>query len=197
MTGRHLLPIAAILSLGQALTAGTLKAEQPLEDTAAKKPATAKPVPAVAGDEIEVPPPPFSEGIYPCSDCHEDMEVNRKRRKLTEEHENIVLKHDEKNRWCLDCHDAEDRDYLHLASGKKISFDESYLLCGQCHGTKLRDWKAGVHGRRTGYWNGKKKYLLCANCHNPHSPRFKPIPPKPAPRRPVPGLQWKRKREYR
>ena len=64
---------------------------------------------------------------------------------------------------------------------KKVSFDESYLLCGQCHGEKYRDWRAGVHGRRSGSWNGHKTYLLCAHCHNPHQPHFQPIEPKPAP----------------
>ena len=100
-------------------------------------------------------------------------------------HDDIVLKHDEEHRWCLDCHDADNRDSLHLASGERVPFDESYRLCGQCHGEKLRDWRAGVHGRRTGEWNGQKSYLLCAHCHNPHQPRFKPLAPKPAPRRPT------------
>ena len=70
-----------------------------------------------------------------------------------------------------------------------MPFEESYRLCGQCHGEKFRDWRAGVHGRRTGYWNGHKQYLLCAHCHNPHQPRFKPLAPKPAPRRPEPLKQ--------
>ena len=132
-------------------------------------------------ERLEVPPPPFSEGIYPCSACHASMKVNRTRRTLTEMHTDIVFTHDAEHRWCLDCHDAENRDMLHLASGERLSFDESYRLCGQCHGEKYRDWRAGVHGRRTGEWNGHKAYLLCANCHNPHQPRFKPIQPKPAP----------------
>jgi hypothetical protein len=132
-------------------------------------------------DRPEVPPPPFSEGIFPCSGCHAGMEVNRTRRTLTEYHTDIVLKHDEEHRWCLDCNDPVSRDSLHLASGERISFNESYRLCGQCHGEKLRDWKAGVHGRRTGFWNGHKQYLLCAHCHNPHQPRFKPLAPKPPP----------------
>jgi len=134
---------------------------------------------------VEVPPPPFSEGIFPCSDCHADLEVNRERRKLTDMHEEIVLKHDEQHRWCLDCHDADDRDSLHLASGEKLPFEESYRLCGQCHGEKARDWRAGVHGRRTGQWNGPKRYLLCAHCHDPHKPRFPALEPRPAPRPPV------------
>jgi hypothetical protein len=135
-------------------------------------------------ERLEVPPPPFSDGIFPCSACHASMKVNRARRPLNDMHADIVLAHDAEHRWCLDCHDAENRDMLHLASGERVSFDESYRLCGQCHGEKYRDWRAGVHGRRTGDWNGHKAYLLCANCHNPHQPHFKAIEPKPAPVRP-------------
>lgn len=133
---------------------------------------------------LEVSPPPFSEGIYPCSNCHSGMPVNRKRRQLTDMHTDIVLQHDETHRWCLDCHDPNNRDVLHLASGEPVKFTESYRLCGQCHGEKYRDWRAGVHGRRTGNWNGAKGYLLCAHCHNPHQPHFRALAPKPAPRPP-------------
>lgn len=132
-------------------------------------------------ERLEVPPPPFSAGIYPCSMCHSMMPVNTTRRQLTGFHTNIVLRHDEENRWCLDCHDAENRDQLHLASGAPVPFEESYRLCGQCHGEKYRDWRAGVHGRRSGDWNGHKTYLLCAHCHNPHQPHFQPLKPEPAP----------------
>lgn len=135
-------------------------------------------------ERLEVPPPPFSDGIFPCSNCHANQKPNRTRRTLTDMHTDIVLKHDEQHRWCLDCHDADNRDTLHLASGEPVPFEESYRLCGQCHGEKLRDWKAGVHGRRTGNWNGAKGYLLCAHCHNPHQPHFKAIAPKPMPIRP-------------
>ena len=152
--------------------------------TARQRPAS-QPSPLRTEERLEVPPPPFSDGIFPCSECHKDLAVNRTRRILTDMHTDIVLAHDEEHRWCLDCHDANDRDQLHLASGELIPFDQSYLLCGQCHGEKLRDWRAGVHGRRTGDWNGHKRYLLCAHCHNPHQPRFRPIEPKPAPRRPA------------
>ncbi|MFC2156313.1 hypothetical protein ACFLT9_00620 [Acidobacteriota bacterium] len=133
--------------------------------------------------EIQVPPPPLSEDFFPCSECHGDMETNMERREL-EFHDEIELKHDATNRWCIDCHDASNRDMLHSASGELIDFKESYKLCGQCHGPKLRDWKAGIHGRRTGQWNGQKQYLLCAHCHDPHSPKFKKMKPEPAPKRP-------------
>ncbi len=137
---------------------------------------------------VEVPPPPFSEGIFPCTSCHEGMPANRTRRELGM-HAEVVLRHDEEHRWCLDCHDATNRDWLHLASGERVSFNESYRLCGQCHGEKLRDWRAGVHGKRTGQWNGAKRYLLCAHCHNPHQPRFRALRPEPAPIPPSRGRE--------
>jgi hypothetical protein len=168
------LPLGAVLLVSIAALA--------LDDATRRAAAPGSTPPARTAEEhVEVPPPPFSEGIYPCSACHADMPVDRTRRPLTAMHGDIELHHDEDHRWCLDCHDAADRDVLHLASGERVGFDESYLLCGQCHGEKLRDWRAGVHGRRTGEWNGKKRYLLCAHCHNPHSPRFRALQPKPAP----------------
>lgn len=134
-------------------------------------------------EEFPVEPPPFSDGIYPCSDCHANFPPNPKRRKLVEWHDDIsaMFNHDSENRWCLDCHDLNNRDSLRLASGKLLDFKESYKLCGQCHGEKYRDWKVGVHGKRTGYWNGKKEYLLCVSCHNPHAPKFKELKPEPPP----------------
>jgi hypothetical protein len=159
----------------------------------AASPATeSKAAPIPAQLKVEVPPPPFSEGVFPCTDCHDnkDLKANRTRRELKDAHDDIILKHDEEHRWCLDCHDADNRDRLHLASGQPVPFEESYQLCGQCHGEKYRDWRAGVHGRRSGYWNGAKTYLLCVHCHSPHQPRFKAIAPKPAPNRPMrPGAE--------
>ena len=133
--------------------------------------------------EIAVEAPPFTDGIFPCNDCHSEIEPNPVRRELVDMHDDItaMFNHDSENRWCLDCHDLNNRDSLRLASGKLLDFKESYKLCGQCHGEKLRDWKVGVHGKRTGEWNGKKEYLLCVHCHNPHSPKFKELTPEPPP----------------
>jgi hypothetical protein len=133
-----------------------------------------------------VPPPPFSnEDIFPCSGCHADMEPNLERRELTDFHDDIRLDHGPRDRWCFDCHNPDDRDRLRLINGTLIGFDESYRLCGQCHGTIFRDWRQGIHGRRRGYWNGAKSYLLCAHCHNPHAPHFAPIKPLPPPVEPM------------
>lgn len=137
--------------------------------------------------EFPVPPPPFTEGVYPCSDCHASMEVNRKKRELKEEHSQIHFHHAESIRWCLDCHDGKNRDKLRLYNGELIDFTESYRLCGECHGNLYRDWRAGIHGKRTGSFMGqdKRTYLLCAHCHDPHEPKFKKMIPEPPPFRPT------------
>jgi predicted CXXCH cytochrome family protein len=141
--------------------------------------------PGLARGGFPVAPPPFTPGIFPCTGCHDPAQsVNPERRVLHKPHEDIQLNHDQEHRWCLDCHNAQNRDVLRSASGEPIPFAESYRLCGQCHGLQYRDWKAGVHGKRTGEWDGSKTYLLCVNCHDPHSPKFKQLTPLPPPDRP-------------
>lgn len=126
--------------------------------------------------------PEMDDEYWPCSDCHEDEPTNPEVRKLEDEHDAMEFKHG--TLWCLDCHDAEDRDSLHLADRSLVSFSESWRLCTRCHGQKLADWRAGVHGKRTGHWWGPKEYRPCVACHNPHSPPFAPLEPKPIPLRP-------------
>lgn len=158
--------------------------------------------PSKAGTEVyPVPPPLVYQGLFPCQACHRrDVRgVNSQLEKgksflgqylrapdpspriLVRMHTDISLKHAEWH-WCLNCHSTFERNSLKLITGEDISFEESYRLCGQCHGTIYRDWKIGIHGRRVGQWNGKKLYLLCAHCHDPHQPKFRKLPGKDAPR---------------
>jgi hypothetical protein len=124
---------------------------------------------------VQAQTPPFSEGAFPCSACHKDLPRNGERRELAfHDEQQSILSHGP-DRWCLDCHDLANRDVLHLSNGTPVPFTESYRLCGQCHGDKLRDWRLGIHGKRVGRWDGAKTYFLCVNCHNPHSPRFKGV----------------------
>ena len=141
---------------------------------------------AGAGEEhLEVPPPPFSRGDLPllglprgpAGEPHApgaDRDA-RRHRAPARRAAPLVPGLPRRRRTATG-------STSRAASG--CSFEESYRLCGQCHGEKLRDWRAGVHGRRTGQWNGHKQYLLCAHCHNPHQPRFQPLAPEPAPRPP-------------
>jgi hypothetical protein len=185
-----------LAALAAAAAATTWSAE-PSAPPSGARPEAARPGPS---SEYETPAPPFELGLFPCSACHAEP-GNPERRELGFHDEVQPLRHGP-GRWCLDCHDLRNRDVLHLTSGEQIPFGESYRLCGQCHGDKLRDWKVGVHGKRIGRWDGKKTYFLCVQCHNPHAPRFagvetkeiggatmqRPIPtptrPEPRPRRP-------------
>lgn len=127
--------------------------------------------------------------IFPCSDCHdEDWEADPEVRDLGEPHDEIpgkFVNHDSDNRWCLDCHSAKQRDKLRLINGDLVDFNEYYRVCEQCHKRILREWKMGVHGKRTGNWNGDKEWMHCTQCHNPHDPPFKAIKPEPAPKKPL------------
>jgi hypothetical protein len=133
-------------------------------------------------EPVLLPPPPMDDEYFPCGDCHEDEPPNPVEREFEDEHDVMEFKHG--TLWCLDCHDLKNRERLHLADDALVEFENSWQLCTQCHGKKLADWRAGVHGKRTGHWRGPKEYWNCVQCHNPHTPAFKPLEPKPPPLRP-------------
>lgn len=126
----------------------------------------------------------LSEGdYYPCSDCHDESQPpNPEVRELEDDHDTIALRHGKGQFWCLTCHNKDNRDELVSLKGKSISFDESFLLCGQCHFQRQKDFFFGGHGKRVESWQGEKVLTPCTECHNPHSPSFKPRKPFAAPR---------------
>lgn len=81
------------------------------------------------------------------------------------------LQHGRGRIWCLECHHPTKRNMLVDHFGDPISFDQPQLLCGKCHGDKLRDWRDGIHGKRIGEFvsDGKKRWFTCPECHNPHN----------------------------
>ncbi len=81
------------------------------------------------------------------------------------------LQHGRGRIWCLDCHHTTKRNMLVDNYGDPVSIDQPQLLCGKCHGDKMRDWRDGIHGKRIGEWasTGKKRWFTCTECHNPHN----------------------------
>jgi len=130
-------------------------------------------------------------GVYP------PYPKDKNPRKLTM-HQDVVpdalnLQHGRGGIWCLDCHDAKTRNKLVDNFGNLVSFNEPQKLCGKCHGSIYKDWRSGIHGKRTGQWDkaGKKRWFVCTECHNPHDVQngarqsgFKQIEPEMAPRLP-------------
>ena len=107
------------------------------------------------------------------------------------------LQHGRERIWCLDCHHERQRNKLVDNFGTPVSFDEPQLLCGKCHGDKLRDWRDNIHGKRIGEFtsNGKQRIFVCTECHNPHNVQdgarnrgFIALQPEPAPQLPR-GMQ--------
>ena len=81
------------------------------------------------------------------------------------------LQHGRGRIWCLDCHHSTQRNKLVDNFGDPVSIEQPQLLCGKCHGDKLRDWRDGIHGKRIGEFTstGKKRWFTCTECHNPHN----------------------------
>ena len=105
-------------------------------------------------------------------------------------HTNDVARHGRTigNDHCFNCHDPANLNELHTPGGKQLKLTESTLLCASCHGPSYRDWEAGVHGRRNGFWNAKlgaTDRKDCTSCHDPHAPAIPLLKPLPPPARVV------------
>lgn len=99
-----------------------------------------------------------------------------------------VLRHGKGRMWCLDCHYANDREWLRTLDNKKLDFNDGPLQCGQCHSARYRDWVFGGHGKRVADATGVRQLYSCTHCHDPHAPVLPPrTPAKPPPVRA--GLQ--------
>jgi hypothetical protein len=143
---------------------------------------------------------------YPCTGCHDNSFVDRRVRKLADEHPTLQFDHGNGRMWCYDaCHNGRDMDHLVTLRHRQVDYDESYKVCGQCHFERQKDWSFGAHGRRAGafpdapkvpekrqdlkvtdrsrigHWKGERLLLNCTACHNPHSPAIRPFTPSPAP----------------
>jgi hypothetical protein len=110
---------------------------------------------------------------FRCSVCHTKKPMlSRDGASFT--HSDIKLNHGqaEDSLVCIECHSESERDFLVDTRGRKIDFDHSYQLCGQCHFRQKRDWAGGAHGKRESFWAGERVIRNCTSCHNPHSPAF-------------------------
>jgi hypothetical protein len=122
---------------------------------------------------------------YDCMKCHRLLKAKWHYKRPMVEHTNIELQHGN-NRFCLNCHHPTNRNVFVDYDGSEISEKDVNLLCARCHGTKYRDWEAGAHGRRNGYWDksrGPQTSLQCIQCHDPHHPKYKAM-------QSLPGLSY-------
>jgi uncharacterized CHY-type Zn-finger protein len=173
------------------------------------RPAAAQPAVGLPADShLDKTPPRQTVGLdlirngwtYNCMECHKLIPARWHYASaqtspaapiagVLNEHRDVRLDHGN-NRFCLNCHHPTNRNAFVDYDGSEIAEADVVQLCAKCHGTVYRDWQAGAHGRRNGYWNasmGKPTQLRCIQCHDPHSPRFKAMQPLPALRYPARG----------
>lgn len=136
--------------------------------------------------EIELEDRALKVKSFPCMDCHKGINSIEPKFPLVRPHEDMTFKHMGSIKNCFQCHDFKDRNKLVLQTGERIGFNQSHRQCFQCHGGKKKDWELGMHGKTVGSWNGDKYKYTCANCHNPHHPKFRimkadkgPVHPNP------------------
>ncbi len=118
-----------------------------------------------------------------CNGCHQIFASAGAAGAPRAYHESVQLAHGLNDR-CVNCHDPKDRERLTLRDGSTIPFSQTPQLCAQCHGTLYRDWQRGTHGKTLGSWvshSAEQRRLNCNECHDPHSPRYEPYAPLPAP----------------
>jgi hypothetical protein len=129
---------------------------------------------------------------FECYTCHEKGKPPPLRYDTNQnlivpkEHSDIVMGHGShgRNNNCFNCHNETNLERLQTRDGREVTFADSPMLCGSCHGPTYRDWEAGAHGRISGSWDhslGAAVRKQCVNCHNPHSPHFPSRPPAPGP----------------
>ncbi len=155
---------------------------------AVPRPATARPEVGLPGDAyLDRTPPRQTKGLdlvragwtYNCMECHKLFPARWHYDRPMTEHQDVKLDHGN-NRFCLNCHHPANRNAFVDYDGSQIAEADVVLLCAKCHGPIYRDWQAGVHGRSNGFWKageGPKTKLRCIQCHDPHSPKFRPLPP--------------------
>lgn len=126
--------------------------------------------------EIYIPKRTSMIKSFPCANCHSkslDQLQAATEEEVKKAHWNIELKHaDAGVMECTTCHNETNIEELRSITGKGISLDHSYKLCGQCHSTQYKEWQGGGHGKRLGGWAPPRVISSCVNCHNPHAPAF-------------------------
>ena len=112
---------------------------------------------------------------YPCATCH-TVPLEKLRGPAgspRRAHWGVTLKHAPASVMsCATCHTPDTPHTLRTLGGSPVGFDHSYQVCAQCHSRQASDWASGAHGKRAGGWAPPRVIFACAQCHNPHQPRW-------------------------
>lgn len=122
-----------------------------------------------------------------CRTCHDKLirpsPKNTMATKLGTFHLGVELRHGDLT--CQGCHNPPAFQDYRLAGGQAVTYANVLQLCNQCHGQRVRDYHAGLHGGMSGYWDrtrGPRLRNHCLHCHDAHRPAVLPMQPAPLPR---------------
>lgn len=122
-------------------------------------------------------------GQYPCTSCHLGRKVVMAEKRIADAHQNVQPVHPKQTgALCSTCHAAGNVELLALETGERVTLDESYRLCAECHFAQVDAWADGAHGKRLDGWQGRRVVMACPDCHDPHQPAVQPRIPFRAPR---------------
>ena len=185
------------VALAAALAAPAARAIQP----AAAHPAG----PAEKKKEVlfEARPPPFSDGIFPCMECHKDQKDPKRRELAFHDEQQSVFDHDAEHRWCLDCHDlAEPRRAAARERRDRCRSPSRTGCAASATATSTATGAPACTGSGSGCGTAQKTYLLCVSATTRTrrafkgvkeivvdgkvtvAPTLEMIEPEPRPRRP-------------
>ncbi|MBF0187622.1 MAG: hypothetical protein HQL50_06815 [Magnetococcales bacterium] len=128
--------------------------------------------------------PPALHGTAPtltCNTCHGWRANDLRQRPLNQPHADLSLRHGAARLWCLDCHHDDDYEMLSLSGSPSTpaSLDRTDALCATCHADRVRDWRAGAHGKHLGSWLKPPVQSRCSSCHDAHAPAVQSMTPSP------------------
>ena len=110
---------------------------------------------------------------YDCRECHTASMKTMASSDEQQAHWDVKLNHAFSDIMdCATCHGHGDASTLISINGTQIEYDNSHLLCGQCHSNQLNDWYGGAHGKKLSGWKTPRVSKTCVECHDPHKPGF-------------------------
>jgi hypothetical protein len=123
-----------------------------------------------------------------CQNCHREKTLEHipLLKKPSRNHENIQVKHGQKEMSCNFCHNKNNHNFLFSAQ-EHNDFTHTSTLCHNCHSDVYRKWYGGSHGKRIGGWDDQtqlKVQLNCIDCHNHHNVSFPKMKADPPPKKP-------------
>ena len=102
--------------------------------------------------------------------------------RVADAHQNIKPVHPaQTGAVCSTCHAPDNVEFLAVKGGDRVTLDNAYRLCAQCHFSQAEAWAGGAHGKRLDGWQGRRVVMGCADCHDPHKPALEPRIPFRAP----------------